>query len=331
MKDYSPQDYFKKLTLSQMRGLKFHPLADLFPLLDLVEVTELGRDIRKNGLKEPIVLHEGKILDGRNRYLACLQSGLGENKDWHPFVYLAAGGSVYAAMFDEDGKAPRPQEAATEEEAVSYVLTKNILRRHLKPDQRAAIAAKLYAKLEKPKPGGDRQSEKAKSGNTENALPSAKEQKKKVATQMDVSTDKLEMASAVGKADPAKLEEVAAGKKKLSQAEQEVKAKKQGKQTAPKPQAPAKVKTLELLAHKCRYQIIDPLPSWHVIRQAGLKDSHQHIVCTQCWTYSNVATVFGLTSKLNILQAAQPYRCSCECKDSERHATKEEIQKGGKG
>jgi ParB-like chromosome segregation protein Spo0J len=39
------------------------------------ELCDLATDIGKNGLKEKIKLLEGQILDGRNRYLACLMVG----------------------------------------------------------------------------------------------------------------------------------------------------------------------------------------------------------------------------------------------------------------
>src|SRR6202047_3944512 len=51
--------------------LQPHPLAQLFPPISQEELAELGRDIALHGQLEPIVLYQGKILDGVNSYRAC--------------------------------------------------------------------------------------------------------------------------------------------------------------------------------------------------------------------------------------------------------------------
>jgi site-specific DNA-methyltransferase (adenine-specific) len=56
--------------------LKNHPAADAFPMMDAVRLDELKADIAANGQREPITLCDGMILDGRNRYRACLDLGI---------------------------------------------------------------------------------------------------------------------------------------------------------------------------------------------------------------------------------------------------------------
>ncbi len=56
--------------------MKSHEFANIFPLMNNKEFTELKKDIKENGLLEPIVLHEGQILDGRNRFNACKAVGV---------------------------------------------------------------------------------------------------------------------------------------------------------------------------------------------------------------------------------------------------------------
>jgi N6-adenosine-specific RNA methylase IME4 len=57
--------------------IEFHPLAGIsFDLLEGEDFRRLCEDIRAKGLYYPITLFEGKILDGRNRYRACLETGV---------------------------------------------------------------------------------------------------------------------------------------------------------------------------------------------------------------------------------------------------------------
>jgi ParB-like chromosome segregation protein Spo0J len=102
-----------------MTALEFHPLSDLFPLLEGVEFDELVADIKAHGCLENIHLYEGKILDGRNRYRACLAAG----------VNLPCLLSVDATGFDP----------------VAFVISKNIRRRHLNGEQRQHLLVTLIA------------------------------------------------------------------------------------------------------------------------------------------------------------------------------------------
>jgi phage N-6-adenine-methyltransferase len=97
--------------------ISFHPLADIFPMLGEAELAELSADIRANGPRDPIMLApDMSILDGRNRYLACLKA------DAQP-------------IFDNWER--------DESEMLAFVISKNLQRRHLDDGQRAGIAAKL--------------------------------------------------------------------------------------------------------------------------------------------------------------------------------------------
>lgn len=56
-------------------GYDIHPAANLFPMMTEDEFDELVDDIREHGQILPIILQDDKILDGRNRAMACHRLG----------------------------------------------------------------------------------------------------------------------------------------------------------------------------------------------------------------------------------------------------------------
>jgi hypothetical protein len=106
---------------------KFHPLAGIFPLMKGAEFDALVADIKANGLLEPIVTYEGMILDGRNRYRACLAAG------WTP---LRISYQILTSGKEGEGDLLIDNPAA-------YVISTNIRRRHLTPKQKRDLIARL--------------------------------------------------------------------------------------------------------------------------------------------------------------------------------------------
>lgn len=98
-----------------------HPIADLFPMMSEKDISELSADLRENGLLEPVVLFEGKILDGRNRYAACEKAGV----------------SPRFVEWKGEGGSP-----------LRFVLSHNLHRRHLTTAQRAAVAVEIMPMFE---------------------------------------------------------------------------------------------------------------------------------------------------------------------------------------
>lgn len=96
--------------------MKFHPTAEIFPLMSDAELDALAEDIKTHGQQEVICLHQdGSILDGRNRWLACERAGVEPlTKKWHGI------GSTLA-----------------------FVISENLHRRHLSESQRAMVAARV--------------------------------------------------------------------------------------------------------------------------------------------------------------------------------------------
>ena len=57
-------------------NLELHELTLAFPGMTPDEFAGLKANIGRDGQEEPIVLYEGKIIDGRHRYNACVELGI---------------------------------------------------------------------------------------------------------------------------------------------------------------------------------------------------------------------------------------------------------------
>lgn len=101
---------------------EIHPYAEIFPRLDEERMDELVLSIKGRGLREPIALYKDQILDGRNRYVAC---------------HLA---KIKPRFIDSGAK--------TDEEALLFVVDRNLQRRDLSPSDRAVCAAEAETLLE---------------------------------------------------------------------------------------------------------------------------------------------------------------------------------------
>ncbi len=92
---------------------EFHDIANIYPLAKEEEFELLKESIKERGQLSPIVIFDKKIIDGRNRYLAC------KDLSRVPIVEVFTG---------------------TEDEAQKYAIELNSGRRHMAKTQSAMMA-----------------------------------------------------------------------------------------------------------------------------------------------------------------------------------------------
>lgn len=100
-------------------ALPYHEVTNLFPKMSDDEYQDLVADIRKNGLHEPIWTYQGFIVDGRHCDQACREIGI----------------------------EPRYQEWDGPGELIDFVISRNLMRRHLSTSQRAMVAVRIERQL----------------------------------------------------------------------------------------------------------------------------------------------------------------------------------------
>lgn len=96
-------------------GMTVHEKCDMFPMLSANELIEMAQDIKAHGLREPITAKGKQIWDGRNRLVAC-------------------------AIAKVKPRFVEPPEGVTAEE---FIISANIMRRHLTTEQRTVLAVEV--------------------------------------------------------------------------------------------------------------------------------------------------------------------------------------------
>ena len=171
-----------------------HEYADIFPMMSGKEFKELKKDIGENGLQQSIITFEGKILDGRNRFNACKEL------------------DIEPTMEEYEG-----------DNALQYVMSTNLRRRHLTDSQKAVVGIKYkkyYSKFAK---------ERMMAG-----TPSVPEHKgrasEKAGETVGVRGRIIDMAEAVIKKNPEMEAKIMAGEIKVKQAYREIQLEEQKKE-----------------------------------------------------------------------------------------------------
>lgn len=164
--------------------IEYHPFADAFPLMTDPVLAEFALNLRVRGQNRAIILFQGKILDGRNRFRACRLN---------------------------EAQPHFEQFLGTEEEALDFVESENLHRRDLSVSQRAMSAARI-ANLR----SGVKKTVAKFTGDTQNCVPQSQAD---AAKRFRVSQRSVSSATKVlKKGIPELIEQVEAGTMTLGKA-----------------------------------------------------------------------------------------------------------------
>ena len=211
---------------------QFHPLADIFPLIHGPEFAELKKDIKANGVIEPIWMYEGKILDGRNRFRAC----------------------------QETGARPEFREYAGDSPA-QFVWSLNGPRRHLTAGQKAAVAVDFLPHLEQ-----EAKARMSAGGEGKAKMPDLVQgqSRDKAAEIVGAGAHYVSDAKKIKEANPALFAEIKTGTKTMAQAKREIREEKREERREENRQKVSHSTAPEKLLNGARFPaiVIDPPWDW---------------------------------------------------------------------
>jgi ParB-like chromosome segregation protein Spo0J len=209
----------------------------LFPELSATDYAALKEDIRLHGVKVPILVHGGQILDGRHRYRACRELG------------------VRCLVVEWNGYDPWLE-----------VQSRNLVRRHLAKDQVYAIrklAAQQFPELAKAIEA-ERENAKARKAQAKGQPRGQKallrsqdrhrESADRIGAQIGVSGTTVKRVDRLAREAPELLPRVAAGELSVKHALREVSRKSErdarGHHYAPGAQAESEAESVDRGLHR---------------------------------------------------------------------------------
>jgi N6-adenosine-specific RNA methylase IME4 len=213
-----------------LENIPFHPLAEIFPLIHGKEFVELKQDIKANGVHEPIVMYQGQILDGRNRFRACQEVGVTPK-----FVNYA-------------GDSP-----------AAFVISLNIHRRHMDSGQKAAVAVEFLPYLEE-----ESRKRMSSGGKGVEKIPplEAGKSRDKAAEMVGTNPRYVSDAKKIKEEKPEVFEEIKAGTKSLMQAKRDIREEKREERREENRKKVAESPAPEKLLGHAKFSTILVDPPW---------------------------------------------------------------------
>jgi hypothetical protein len=273
-----------------MAKLLPHKLCSIFPSMKAEDLGRLRKSIRDHGFDKtrPIVLLDGLILEGKNRYEAAHEEGM------------------------KDIEIPQREfNIKKDGDPILFVMKENLARRHMTPAQCAAAGVDLVdawkaaeaAEAELAKQKGEKAPKKAKGSKVH-----------KAAKIVGASPRQVAAAAAIKKADPKKFEKIKTGESSVNKADKAAKAKKdaEAKKTDPFKDACATID--KVLGAGFSDSIKNRIAAKELIKMSGLEEEEMRRISPLIqsgWTLKK-AIDFKITS----LSHAHNIRQLCERADA---------------
>ena len=123
-------------------GLEVHPVAALYPLLDEESFKELFQSVMMNGVIHPIIVDQnGRIVDGRNRARAWKHASIifKDSPEWAKTHELKIDRRTFSATPEGEQQEADCLSGDIEDAICQYIAAANLHRRHMAPEQKAAV------------------------------------------------------------------------------------------------------------------------------------------------------------------------------------------------